>query len=97
MSTGQATIKGVHSVAAVATSTTEVLAADSERRWALFQNVSDTEVCLKMGVAAVAGQGICIAPGGNYEMSERLANLDLRAVNGIHAGTGTKNINVTEG
>lgn len=86
-----------HTVVAVTTATTVAIAANSVREYLLIVNISDTRVDCKVGAAAVAGEGIPIYPdGGSWEMSPGFSNLDTRAVNCIHAGSGNKTITVNE-
>ena len=87
-----------HAAVNVTTGSTQVLAANDNRLYALFVNDSDTTVYLKLGAAAVANQGIRLnANGGTYEMSRELGNLYAGSVYGIHAGSGNKVVIVTEG
>ena len=86
-----------HAAVSVLNTTTVALAASSARRYALFVNDSDTVIYLKVGVSAVANQGIRLnANGGSYEMSQEFGNVDNRAVNAIASVTG-KNLLVTSG
>ena len=86
-----------HTEASVAVTTTPVLAAKVKRRYALFINDSDTVVYLAMGEAAVLNTGIRLnANGGSYEMIPSANNVIEDAVNGIHGGSGTKEVLVTE-
>jgi hypothetical protein len=83
---------------AVATSSTEALAANPARLYALLVNDSDATVYLALGETAVAGQGIRLnASGGSYEISQLLGNLYTGVITAIHAGTGSKSILPTEG
>lgn len=86
-----------HTAVAVTTASGAALAANGERSYLLLQNISNTDMFIKLGVAAVASEGIKLAAGDAYEMSPRFANLDTRAVNAIHAGTGSKTLLVSEG
>ncbi len=87
-----------HSVVSVATSTTQVLAANANRVHALFVNDSDTVIYVMLGAAAVLNQGIRLNPGGGaYELSLKMGNLYTGLVNAIHGGTGTKALLVLEG
>lgn len=87
-----------HTVASVATSSGVALAANGDRKYALFINDSDTTIYLYLGDTAVANQGIRLnANGGSFEMSAMNGNLYVGAVNAIHAGTGSKTLLVTEG
>lgn len=87
-----------HTEAAVATSTTVVIAANPARKYLLLVNDSDAVVYIRLGEAAVLNEGIRLnAAGGSYEMSFKNGDLFTGAVNGIHGGAGTKDILVTEG
>ena len=87
-----------HTTATVTITTGAALAANTSRIWALFVNDSDTTIYLKLGVVAVANQGIRInANGGSFEMSSQSGNLYTGAVNAIHGGAGNKVLLVTEG
>ncbi len=87
-----------HTSVGAATSSTLALAANSNRRYAIFVNDSDTAVYLGLGAAAIVNAGIRLnANGGSYEMSAMLGNLYRGAINAIHGGTGTKSLLVTEG
>jgi len=86
-----------HSAVTVGVATGEALAANTDRKYALFVNDSDTVIYLMIGADAVANQGIRInASGGAYEMSAVNGNLDTRAINAISTGAG-KTLIVTEG
>ena len=75
----------------VTTASTEVLAANAGRAYALLINDSDTVVYLAIGEAAVANSGIRLtATGGSFEMSRAFNNLSGVAVYGIHGGSGNK-------
>lgn len=92
---GSATV--THTEVAVAVATTAVLAANANRKYALFVNDSDTIIYLKVGAAGELNKGIRLnASGGSFEMSNALGNLDARAINAI-ASAGPKNLLVTEG
>ena len=68
----------------VGATTTEILAANGNREYALIQNDSDEVIYIAKGVAAVLNTGIRLnASGGSYEMSRLLGNLSQGAVNGI--------------
>lgn len=78
--------------------TQEAVAANPQRTYLLLINDSDTALYLKLGAAAFVNQGIRLnANGGSLELSDINANLDLRAVNVIHAGSGNKALLITEG
>jgi len=87
-----------HTTVNVTITSGAVLAANTSRLYALLVNDSDTTIYLKIGVAAVANQGIRVnANGGSYEMSKKQGNLHTGAINGIHAGTSNKVLLITEG
>ena len=79
----------------VGNTTTLVLAANGNRQYASFKNVSDTQISLKVGAAAVVEDAIVLESGESYEMSEAIGNLVTGAVNGITA-SGTKVMAVYE-
>ena len=80
----------------VGVSSTLVLAQSSTRVYALVVNDSDTTIYIKLGAAAVVGEGIRInANGGAYEIN--WSNLYTGNIYGIHNSTGNKAITVTQG
>lgn len=86
-----------HTVVTVAATTTAALAANASRIYALLINDSDEAIYLKLGAAAVLNAGIRLnANGGSYEMSEKLGNLYVGAINAI-CTSGSKKLLVTEG
>ncbi len=93
------TIAYSHTKVDVATSSTQVLAVNTDRKYALFINDSDEDIYMKCdGNAAVVGRGIVLkAEGGSYEMSPRLGNLTTAAVRAIQGDAGTKGLLVVEG
>ena len=92
------TVEYKHSSVAIATTSTEIVAKKDARRFLILQNISDTDVDIAVGATAVADAGIRIhANGGSFEMKPSSGNLSVLAVNGIHAGSGTKKMLVTEG
>lgn len=92
------TVTLTHTTAAMGTSTAAVLAASSDRKYALIINDSDTVVYLKLGAAAVANEGIRLtASGGSFEMSPQIGNLDQRAINGIIGSGSGKVVVVSQG
>ncbi len=94
------TITFTHTNADVGLTSTEMLAAlgaSSVRKFVLLQNISDAIVDIKVGAAAVAGEGIRIYPGVTIELKPGSGNFDPRAINGIQADAGTKTVLVTEG
>ena len=86
-----------HTNPTIGSSTTEALAANTSRRYALFENDSDEIIYIKIGADAVLNQGIRLnASGGSYEMSAEIGNLATGAVNAI-CTSGSKVLLVTEG
>lgn len=80
----------------VTTASTAILAANSDRLYAIIVNASDTLIYLGIGAAAVAGKGIYLkANGGSYEIN--WTNLYTGAIYGIHGGSGNKVVTVVEG
>lgn len=85
-----------HTAPTAGVATGVILAANASRLRALFINDSDTVVYLAEGVPAVLNVGIRLNPlGGSYEMSRKIGNLYLGAVNGI-SGIAGKVMLVTE-
>jgi len=81
-------------VSVAATSTT-VLAANEQRKYALIINTSNTDIWLRLGGTAVVGQGIFIARSGfAYEID--VNNLFVGQITAIHGGTGNKTLSVLE-
>jgi len=90
-------LANTHTTATITTASGTALAANANRKYALLVNNSDTVMYIKIGVAAVANQGIRLnANGGSYEMLIG-QNLDIRAINAVHAGSGNKVLLVSEG
>ena len=86
-----------HTKVDVTTSSTQVVAGNTERSYLLIQNISDTAGDLMTGGAdAVADEGIRLAAGDSVEFSAKNGNLFFTSVAGIHAGAGTKRVTVTE-
>lgn len=86
-----------HTAVNVTTSSGQVVAANSSRKYLLLVNDSDAVIYIKVGAAAALNQGICLNPSGSYEMGAGFGNLDTRAVYAIHGSTGNKVLLVTEG
>ncbi len=80
------------------TSSSQCLAANTARTWALFVNISDAFVFLALGAAAVLNTGIPLAPnGGAYQMTMAEGNLYTGDVYAIHGGSGNKPLCISEG
>jgi len=88
-----------HADVVVANSTTKVLDANTDRKYAKFVNDSDAVMYLKVGADAVLNEGIRVeADGGSFEMSVALGNLATGQVNAIQStSNGDKKMLVTEG
>jgi len=79
----------------VGVATTQILAANDNRKYAAIVNDSDTTIYLALGANAVLNQGIRLnANGGAYEVL--LADLNIVAINGIHGDAGVKRVTVVE-
>jgi len=81
----------------VGSTSTTILAANANRKYAVIVNDSDTVIYLALGAAASVNSGIRLnANGGAYEIN--WTNLYKGAIYGIHAAAGlTKNVTVVEG
>ena len=82
------TISTTHAGISVNSSANSVaLAANTQRRWALFVNHGSTPVFLAIATStgtAVADKGIRLAAtGGTFEMSPTHGNLDTRTVHAV--------------
>jgi len=76
-----------HIAKTIAANTTELLAANASRSYALLQNDSDTAMYIGIGTAAVANTGLRLnANGGSYEMSRATNNLTNLAINALASG-----------
>jgi len=84
-----------HTAVANGTASVLALAANSGRKWALFQNDSDVVMYLNLGSAAVANTGIRLSVGASYEIAPYLNNLTQVAIYSI-ASSSAKNLLVTE-
>lgn len=81
----------------VGVGSTQVLAANANRKYALIVNDSDQTMYLGLGIAAVQGQGPRLnANGGNYPISSKNDNFTTLAIYAICI-SGTKNCIATEG
>lgn len=97
MASGYQHVQLSHSTHSAGTSSGEAVSSNSDRRYLLLINDSDTDIYIKFGASAVVSEGIRIgSAGGSYEASPRNGNLDIRAVNAIHGGTGSKTLLVAE-
>jgi len=85
-----------HTAPSIGATTTVALVANTKRLYACFANDSTETIYLGLGVAAVMNIGIPILSGGSYEMSRKIGNLYVGAVNGICTSGGMV-LAVTEG
>ena len=78
--------------------TTEIIAEDGDRKYAILYNDSNEIVYLGIGAPAVMNQGPRMNPeGGFYEMLKAAGgNFSMQAVNGICA-SGGKNVTIQTG
>ena len=85
-----------HTAPSATNSTSEMLAVRlGGRLAALFTNDGTSTIWLKVGVDAVANEGITLAAGASFYMSDVYDNLSQLAVNGITASA-TVVLTVTE-
>lgn len=86
-----------HGTLAIGTVSGTVLAANPNRRYALFINDSDTVQYLQFGTAAaLLNKGIRLAAsGGSYEMTREKGNLFTGQVMGISSAA-AKTVLITE-
>lgn len=89
-------ITPAHTEASVGVTTTAVLAANADRKYALIQNDSDSNIYIMIGASAELNHGILLPPKAGYEMSAALGNLMLGAINGIST-VAARNVLVVEG
>jgi len=85
-----------HSKITVGNTTGVALAANANAIYRLFENISDENISIALGTAAVDGEGIVLVSKGSYEMSKKAGNLYTGAVNAICA-SGGKSLSVLEG
>ena len=79
----------------VTNSTTQLLAANSARKYAIIANNSGITIYLKMGAAAVVGEGLVLPSGAVFQITND--NLWVGSINAIRSGGGTATIDVFEG
>ncbi len=78
-------------------SSAAVVAAAANRKFLRVQNDDGAlTVWLKVGVAAVANEGIKLGPGEYYEMRQDKNNVDPRIVNGIASAAGPAVVLITQ-
>jgi hypothetical protein len=79
----------------VGVSSSQILAANTNRKGVVIVNDSDSTIYLSIGTAAEMNKGIRLnANGGSYEMN--WSNLSTQAINGIHGASGNKRVCVME-
>lgn len=82
-------IAPVHTAVTVGNASTLALAANANRRYALFVNDSDSIMYINLGNAAATNEGIRLnANGGSFEMGLEFGNLQIGAVYAISDGAG---------
>ena len=87
-----------HTEATVTTGSGAALAANNDRVYVCLVNISDTDMFLRLGEAAVVSEGIQLNSGGSsYEISRQAGNIYRGVINVIHNGAGNKTLLVTEG
>ena len=85
-----------HTTIQVSTTSTSILPANSNRKYLLIVNNSDTDMYLSFGTDAVLNEGIPVnSSNGNYELQPWF--ISTQAINCIHNSVGLKNLLVTEG
>ncbi len=75
---------------------TQLVAANANRRYLSIVNNSDTAIYLGIEVDAVLNSGTRINASGGSKEFIRGVNLTTQVVNGIHGGAGNKNVTVQE-
>lgn len=81
-----AAITDAYSAVTAGTSSSAIIGSNGSRKYGLVQNVGAVDVWVRIGVAAVVGQGILLtANGGSYEFGLAFGNLRTGAVNMITA------------
>lgn len=90
ISTASNTIVSVSNAAS-----TQILASNTNRRMVYISNNNNKSLWIKLGAAAVVGQGIEIGGGGTFGIDS--TSLWVGTVNGIMAGGSSANIDVFEG
>jgi len=78
-----------------ASASTQLLAANTGRRYAYIMNQINFPCYIMLGASAVLGQGIIIHPGGMYEITS--TNLWTGTINAINTSLSSVNIDVFEG
>ena len=93
MAGGQAPV-GVN----VTTESTEILAANSNRQWAVVVNDSDAVIYAAVDQDAELNKGIRLNANGGVLILSKLGDMySAGSVNGIHGGSGNKKVVAQEG
>lgn len=79
----------------VTNASTQLLAANTLRVFAIIENNSGSTVFIKFGAAAVANQGFWLTNGSQITIEQ--PSLWLGTVNAIKSGGGTATVDVFEG
>lgn len=83
-----------HTAVTIGNTSTSVVASNATRKYLLLQNISDEDIFIKFGAAAVSNEGILIpANNGSYILEGKI--ISDQAVNGICA-SGSKTLLVTQ-
>lgn len=82
------------SAVSVGATTTQIVAANSSRKFIRLTNISDETQYFKFGASAVMSEGLTLTAGATFEMGPEL--IDVRVLNGICA-SGSKSVTVVEG
>lgn len=80
------------SIVAVAASNTSVLAANSSRKGGWVKNISDTPIYVSLSATATTSKPTLLDSGQSLTIPASY----IGAVSAIHAGVGTKNLEVVE-
>ena len=87
-----------HTTLGVTNASQAALAANANRKYALFINNSANVIWLKIAATAVANEGVRLnAVGGSYEMTSAEGSLNTGAVNAISDVAGPSVLTVLEG
>jgi hypothetical protein len=95
---GDAAAAGMtHLTIAVGTASTLVLPASPSRTYLMLVNDSDTKIyCNLTGSAAALNTGVPLAANGGWLLSDLEPSVPRTAVSCLQAGTGTKQLLVTQ-
>lgn len=85
--------------ASVTTTAAQVVAPRYDRRFLFLQNVSDTDMFLKLdssGTALTTGNGLRLVAGGAPFVITCMPGEFIHGVSAIHGGTGSKDLRIQE-